>query len=213
MSSLTRSSTSTTYENRDKRFRTNGKTKITADLAHYLFPMASRFGYVDPDRNLSATRNYRTVEDGFVSLDTGNTPFSRAALESMDLRCPKFGMRFALPRCAKRNGMLKISVIDRRTERRLILEGKLIAPWVAELRTAWKAANGQVGGPTLVVDLRNVTVISQEGENALLELIADGAKFRCSGVLIRHLIHELARRRKGNPREPVHGAQRYMEDD
>jgi len=35
--------------------------------------------------------------------------------------------------------MLKISVIDRRTERWLVLEGKLVAPWVAELRTAWQA--------------------------------------------------------------------------
>ena len=50
--------------------------------------------------------------------------------------------------------MLKISVIDRRTERWLVLEGKLIAPWVTELRSAWQAANGQVGGPALVVDLR-----------------------------------------------------------
>src|SRR5882672_3273888 len=98
--------------------------------------------------------------------------------------------------------MLKISVIDRGTERRLVLEGKLIAPWVAELRTAWQAADGQVGGPALVVDLRNVTVISQEGENALLELMSEGAKFRFSGVLIRHLIHELARRRKSNSHEP-----------
>ena len=109
--------------------------------------------------------------------------------------------------------MLKISVIDRRTERRLVLEGKLIAPWVAELRTAWHAANGKIGAPALVVDLRNVTAISQEGENALLELMGDGAKFRCSGVLIRHLIRELARRRKGNPSEPIQGAHCYMRDD
>ena len=109
--------------------------------------------------------------------------------------------------------MLRISVIDSRTERRLVLAGELVAPWVAELRTAWQAANGQVGGPALVVDLRNVTVISQEGENALLELMSDGARFRCSGVLIRHLIHELARRRKSNSREPIQGADRYMRDD
>jgi hypothetical protein len=109
--------------------------------------------------------------------------------------------------------MLKISVIDRRTERRLVLEGKLIAPWVAELRTAWQAANGQVGGPALVVDLRNVTVISQEGENALLELMSHGAKFRCSGVLIRHLIHELARRHKRNSPDPIQEAHQYMQDD
>jgi hypothetical protein len=92
--------------------------------------------------------------------------------------------------------MLKISVIDRRTERCLVLEGKLIAPWVAELRTAWQAANGQVGDPVLVIDLRNVTVISQEGEDVLLELMAEGAKFRCSGVLTKPLIQELARRHK-----------------
>jgi hypothetical protein len=109
--------------------------------------------------------------------------------------------------------MLKISVIDRGTERRLVLEGKLIAPWVAELRTAWHAANGRVGGPALVVDLRNVTVISQEGENALLELMSHGAKFRCSGVLTRHLIHGLARRCKRNSLEPIQEANRYMRDD
>ena len=175
--------------------------------------MVSHFGCDDRDRNLSEACNFRTVEDGFVNLDIGNTPFSRPALESMDLRCPTFGMRLALPRCAKRNGMLKISVIDRRTERRLVLEGKLIAPWVAELRTAWQAANGPVGGPALVVDLRNVTVISQEGENALLELMSDGAKFRCCGVLIKHLIQELARRRKRNSREPSQGAHPCVRDD
>ena len=97
---------------------------------------------------------------------------------------------------------MKISVIDSRTERRLVLDGKLIAPWVAELRTAWRVANGQIGRSALVVDLRNVTAISQEGENALLELMTEGAKFRCSGVLTKHLIQELARRHKRNSREP-----------
>ena len=109
--------------------------------------------------------------------------------------------------------MLKISVIDRRTERRLVLEGKLIAPWVAELRAAWQAANGEAGGPALVVDLRNVTAISPEGENALLEIMSDGAKFRCSGVLVRHLIHELAGRRRRNSRGQLQGAHRHMPDD
>jgi hypothetical protein len=109
--------------------------------------------------------------------------------------------------------MLKISVIDRRTERWLVLEGKLVAPWVAELRTAWQTASGLVAGPALVVDLRNVTAISQEGENALLELMSYGAKFRCSGVLIKHLIQELARKRKRNSSEPSQQAQRYVRYD
>ncbi|SRR5258708_5277936 len=92
--------------------------------------------------------------------------------------------------------MLRISVIDNRAELRLVLEGKLVAPWVAELRTAWKAVNGEIEGRALVVDLKNVCVISHEGENVLLELMNAGAKFRCSGVLTKHVIQELRRRSK-----------------
>src|ERR1700726_3342212 len=109
--------------------------------------------------------------------------------------------------------MLRISVIDSRTERRLVLEGKLIAPWVAKLRTTWKAANGEIVGRTLVVDLGNVTVISQEGENALLELMSEGAKFRCSGVLTKHVIQELRRRSKRNENEAMHGAHSRVRDE
>ena len=106
----------------------------------------------------------------------------------------------------KRNGMLRISVIHRRTACRLVLEGTLVAPWVAELSTAWKVANGEIKGRAFVVDLRNVTVISQEGENALWELMREGAKFRCSGVLTKHVIQELRRRSKRNASEPIHAA-------
>jgi hypothetical protein len=109
--------------------------------------------------------------------------------------------------------MLKISIIDSRTECRLVLEGKLIAPWVAELRTAWKAVNGQIEGRALVVDLGNVAVISQEGENTLLELMNAGAKFRCSGVLTKHVIQELRRRRKRDSTEAIQSQQSSVRDD
>ena len=94
--------------------------------------------------------------------------------------------------------MLKISVVDSRTERRVVLEGKLIPPWVAELRTAWKTVNEEIEGRVLVIDLGNVAIISQEGESALLELMNAGAKFRCSGVLTRHVIQELRRKSKSD---------------
>jgi hypothetical protein len=94
--------------------------------------------------------------------------------------------------------MLRISVIDSRTERQLVLEEKLIGPWVAELKKAWKAARGQIADRTLVVDVKSVCVISEEGENALLELMSEGAMFRCSGVVTQHLIQQLRRRSKRN---------------
>jgi hypothetical protein len=109
--------------------------------------------------------------------------------------------------------MLKISVIDSRTERRLVLEGKLIAAWVAELRTAWKAVRREIEGRALVVDLGNVAVISQEGENALLELMNEGAKFRCSGVLTRHVIQELRRRSKRDSSKAIQAVHSRVRDD
>ena len=90
--------------------------------------------------------------------------------------------------------MLRISVIDSQTERRLVLAGELVAPWVAELRTAWKAAIAEIEGRAMVVDLGRVIAISQEGENALSECMSEGAKFRPSGVLTRHVMKQLERK-------------------
>jgi argininosuccinate synthase len=109
--------------------------------------------------------------------------------------------------------MLKISVIDSRTELRLVLEGKLIAPWVAELRTAWKTLNEEIEGRVLVIDMGNVAIISQEGENALLELMNAGAKFRCSGVVTKHMIKELRRRSKRDTSKPVRDEHSCVQDD
>ena len=109
--------------------------------------------------------------------------------------------------------MLRISVINSRSERRLVLEGKLVAPWVAELRTAWKAVNGEIEGCALVVDLKDVCVISQEGENALLELMNAGAKFRCSGVFSNHVIQELRRRSKKDSSKAIQEVHSRVQDD
>jgi len=109
--------------------------------------------------------------------------------------------------------MLKISVIDSRTERRLVLEGKLIGPWVAELRKASKDARGEIADRALVLDVKNVCVVSEEGENAFLELMSEGAKFRCSGVITKHLIQQLRRRSKNNSNREGPAVQGHVRDD
>jgi len=111
------------------------------------------------------------------------------------------------------SGMLKISVIDSRTECRLVLEGKLLAPWVAELRTAWKTVSAEIGGRVLVIDMGNVAIISKEGESALLELMNAGAKFRCGGVLTKHVIQELRRRCKKDSTKAIQAGQSSVRDD
>jgi hypothetical protein len=97
--------------------------------------------------------------------------------------------------------MLKISVIDGRRQRRLILEGKLIVPWTAELKTACDRARADLDGRELVVDVKQLTAISQEGENLLLELMNDGVKFRSYGVFAKHILRQLARRSRAKMQE------------
>ena len=92
--------------------------------------------------------------------------------------------------------MLRISVVDSRTQRRLVLEGKLIAPWEVELRTAWGAAKQELNKRELAIDLANVTFVSQAGESLLLQLMNEGAKFSGCGVFAKHLLQQLRRRRK-----------------
>ena len=97
--------------------------------------------------------------------------------------------------------MLKISILDTPNQRRLMLEGRLIAPWAAELGSAWKAAQADLHGRELVIDLKNLTAISQDGECALLELLSQGVRFRSSGVFTKHVLKQLARRTRQNCKE------------
>jgi hypothetical protein len=89
--------------------------------------------------------------------------------------------------------MFKISTIQTNGHRRLVLEGKLVSPWTAEVEAAWKNAGQQLEGRKLVIDLTNITAISLDGENTLLKLMKDGAKFSCGDVFTKHVLKQLAR--------------------
>ena len=95
--------------------------------------------------------------------------------------------------------MFRISIVEGRAQRRLVLEGKLIAPWTTEVERVWKGAAEQLQGRKLVIDLRNVTLISVDGENTLSQLMKDGATFTCGDVLTKHLLRRLARTNRCGP--------------
>jgi hypothetical protein len=90
--------------------------------------------------------------------------------------------------------MFKISIVETRGQRRLVLEGKLVRPWTAEVEGAWRNAVQQLEGRKLIIDLTNVTLISRDGENTLFELMKDGARFSSGDVLTKHVLKQLARR-------------------
>lgn len=91
--------------------------------------------------------------------------------------------------------MLKISVVESPRRRRLVLEGTLVEPWIAELLREYTQAKQHLDGRELVVDLANLTEISANGEDALLELMEDGARFQC-GIFAKEVLKQLASKRR-----------------
>jgi hypothetical protein len=94
--------------------------------------------------------------------------------------------------------MLKISILNTPSYRRLVIEGKLVDPWASELTTVWRQATADLNGRELVIDVKCLTAISEDGEQVLLELMKEGAKFRSSGVFTKQVLKRAGRKIRKN---------------
>jgi hypothetical protein len=72
----------------------------------------------------------------------------------------------------------------------------MIGAEVKELKTLCSRLKSELKVRALVIDIKNVVLISQEGENALLRLINQGAKLGAEGVLAKCIVQQLAYRSK-----------------
>ena len=94
--------------------------------------------------------------------------------------------------------MLRISVVEGRSQRRLVVEGKLVAPWAHELKCAYEEASADLNGRGLVVDVKDLTAISEDGETVLLDLLKEGACFRSAGLFTKYVLKRLALKLRRN---------------
>lgn len=90
-------------------------------------------------------------------------------------------------------------MLDASKERRLVAEGKLIGPWAAELKRACERATIDLNRRELVIELRNLSVISEEGENVLLNLIREGVMLRGRGAFTKQVLRDLVRKARAQP--------------
>src|ERR1700746_778741 len=129
----------------------------------------------------------------FSTLSTSSTStFSTSGdplLKIQRLTVPRVWSGLCLNLQCEQKQMLKISIFDPPNGRRCVLEGKLVAPWAAELRNECRKAAAELRGRELVIELRNVTCIGEDGENVLLELMKEGVRFRSSGVFTKHVMN------------------------
>jgi hypothetical protein len=97
--------------------------------------------------------------------------------------------------------MLKITSVEEQKRIRVVVEGGLVVPWTTELMSACEEAQADLHGRELVVELKHLSTISQEGENILLDLMNRGIKICGSGVFAKQVLKEFARRPQTNVQE------------
>src|ERR1700741_3284816 len=94
-------------------------------------------------------------------------------------------------------GMLRITITETLSEQKWTLEGRLVQPWVSELKSCWTRTEPARRERKCVVDLTGVTFIDKSGEQALSELCKEGAQLIASGVHTRHVVQNIARKASG----------------
>lgn len=93
--------------------------------------------------------------------------------------------------------MLKIRTEKLDDEVRLVLEGSLSGPWVAEVEHAWHAAIVDRQPGKIRVDLSDVTFVSDEGKQLLGRICASGTEVFSSDLLTEELADELSHKYRG----------------
>ena len=88
--------------------------------------------------------------------------------------------------------MLRITVTESTSEQRWILQGRLTGSTIEELITTWHANRHCPPSQSCIVDLNEITSIDKDGEQVLLMMIRDGAKFVATGLYTKHLLESLA---------------------
>lgn len=92
--------------------------------------------------------------------------------------------------------MLRIGINIDPSELRLRLEGELIEPWIAELRSVWETQCLPSPAARRVVDLDDVTRVDESGKRLLAAMKYSGAELFATGVCMKHLIKDLRKKRE-----------------
>jgi len=87
--------------------------------------------------------------------------------------------------------MLRVSYSETTHGQRWTLFGRLVGPWVEELRSCWRQARQRAPLARAVVDINEVTFIDKAGEILLREMLSAGAELIATGVFTKHLLESL----------------------
>ena len=87
--------------------------------------------------------------------------------------------------------MLKITITNTAKEERWTLQGRLVAPWVKELKANWNRTRRMADRGRCIVNLDEVTFIDKSGERMLRCMFRQGAQLIASDVYVKHVLDRL----------------------
>jgi anti-anti-sigma regulatory factor len=90
--------------------------------------------------------------------------------------------------------VFRITIDETSTEKRWILQGRLVGLWVSELRRTWKKTHRPENNRPCVVDLSDVTFIDEKGVRLLRAMSKQGAQFVATGIYIKHVLQQRCER-------------------
>lgn len=90
--------------------------------------------------------------------------------------------------------MLKITITNTAKEERWTLQGRLVAPWVKELKANWNRTRRMADRGRCIVNLDEVTFIDKSGERMLRCMCRQGAQLVASDVYVKHVLDRLQRK-------------------
>jgi|SRR5262249_9419728 len=87
--------------------------------------------------------------------------------------------------------MLRITINNVAQTPSLVVEGKLVGPWVKELEKLWESVLATEPSWAMVVDLAVMTCVDCEGRELLTRTRRQGAMLVSSGVLMSAIVEEI----------------------
>jgi len=71
------------------------------------------------------------------------------------------------------------------------VQGRLVGPWVSELRTTWKRTHRSQDKRACIIDLNDVTFIDKSGERLLRAMSKKGAQLFAKGLYVKHVLEQM----------------------
>jgi anti-anti-sigma regulatory factor len=88
--------------------------------------------------------------------------------------------------------MLRITIHNDAEVTRLIIEGRLAGEWAKELERCWHQVKARPSSPRILVELRDVRFVDEEGRELLRQMAQAGAELMAVDLVMKAIVEEIA---------------------